>query len=126
MRIGAELILIFQHMLRHLCLATVSLFAFGEVSFAQNANASSKPAVAQEKAPAHPDRVIVQFKADLNDEAKEAAHGKADTRPHKKMKKAPGLEVRLLNGRKNLGETIAAYQASGLVEFAEPDYRVRA
>ncbi len=114
-------------MIRHLCLlaAAASGLAFGAHAQNVNANANAFAAKAKEKtkAPHHPDRVIVHFKEGVTEAEAEAEHGKAGTRSHKKLR---GLEVRERDGNKSLEDTIAEYEASGLVDYAEPDYVVRA
>ena len=60
----------------------------------------------------------------MEEAAKEVAHAKAETKRLKRFKRLARMEVREL-GRKDLRAAIAEYQASGLVEFAEPDYVVQ-
>lgn len=116
-------------MLHRIYLSACLLLALCAGSHGQNVHALARAkgvAAAKVRAAAHhPARLIVRFKDDVTAEAEENAHALAGTHSHKKLKKAGRLEVRARHAGKSIEQTIADYEATGLVEYAEPDYVVQ-
>ena len=108
------------------CLAAVIHLASSGVIVAQTPAGSSPPPspIIHPGEAHHPKRLIVKFKAGVNEAQKENSHGKAQTKRRKRFNAFTRTEVREL-GPKDLRTAIAAYRATGLVDYAEPDYVVR-
>lgn len=76
--------------------------------------------------PHHRDRLLVKFKDEITAADREVAHGRAGTTLLKRFEHLRNIEVRRISPGKSVEQTISDYDATGLVEYAEPDYQFRA
>ncbi|MDP9291901.1 MAG: S8 family serine peptidase [Verrucomicrobiota bacterium] len=76
--------------------------------------------------PHHRDRLLVKFRDEVAPAEREAAHGRAGTKLLKRFEHLHNIEVRQVSPGKSVEQTISDYDATGLVEYAEPDYEFKA
>ncbi|HVR35716.1 MAG TPA: S8 family peptidase [Methylomirabilota bacterium] len=76
--------------------------------------------------PYRTDRILVQPKADIAPVALVELHRQLGVEVLQTFKGIGDLQVLHLSGDKTVPELIGSYEESGLVEFAEPDYTIRA
>lgn len=72
------------------------------------------------------DRILVKFRNDQTPEAMAGIHSRHQTKVLRRFKSLGNVDVVALPDGANVQDLIRKYEASGLVEFAEPDYLLRA
>jgi subtilisin family serine protease len=107
-------------------LALLLIFAGPSAAGAPDRDLASRTHLAAASRPAAPDRVIVKFKKSAGPAARAAAIAgvKAQARKSLRLSRAELLEIR--DSRKRVEDVVKELEASGLVEYAEPDYVVEA